>query len=107
MKGIKGTSYAGESFDLIGGMTIKDFLESNVITIVTYSSIIWSLISFSLIRFFNVDIYKVIIGAGTFALALAFAGNDLYLLGNIPFGGLMFLSLIFPKSTSMYNLSCL
>ena len=84
MKGIKGTSYAGESFDLIGGMTIKDFLESNVITIVTYSSIIWSLISFSLIRFFNVDIYKVIIGAGTFALALAFAGNDLVNFIGVP-----------------------
>ncbi len=84
MKGIKGTSYAGESFDLIGGVTIKDFLESNVITIVTYSSIIWSLISFLLIRFFNVDIYKVIIGAGTFALALAFAGNDLVNFIGVP-----------------------
>ena len=85
MKGIKGTSYAGESFDLIGGVTIKDFLESNVITIVTYSSIIWSLISFFLIRFFNVDIYKVIIGAGTFALAwLAFAGNDLVNFIGVP-----------------------
>ena len=84
MKGIKGTSYAWESFDLIGGVTIKDFLESNVITIVTYSSIIWSLISFFLIRFFNVDIYKVIIGAGTFALALAFAGNDLVNFIGVP-----------------------
>ena len=31
IKGIKGTSFAGESFDLIGGMTINNFLESNVI----------------------------------------------------------------------------
>src|SRR5210317_2009363 len=37
MKGIKGTSYAGESFNLIGGITIKDFLESNVISIIAYS----------------------------------------------------------------------
>ena len=77
MKGIKGTSYAGESFSIIGGVTIKDFLESNVISIIAYSSVLWSFISYVLIHFFNVDIYKVIIGVGTFALALAFAGNDL------------------------------
>ena len=38
MKGIKGTSYAKESFDLIGGVTIKDFLENNVFQIVMYTS---------------------------------------------------------------------
>ena len=62
MKGIKGTSYAGESFSIIGGVTIKDFLESNVISIIAYSSVLWSFISYVLIHFFNVDIYKVIIG---------------------------------------------
>ena len=84
MKGIKGTSYAGESFNLIGGITIKDFLESNVISIIAYSSVIWSFISYILIHFFNVDIYKVIIGVGTFALALAFAGNDLVNFIGVP-----------------------
>jgi len=34
MKGIKGASYAEESFDIIGGVTIKDYLESNVVSIV-------------------------------------------------------------------------
>ena len=77
IKGIKGTSFAGESFDLIGGMTINNFLESNVISIIIYSSIIWTLISFLLVKLFKTDIYKVIIAVGTFALALAFAGNDL------------------------------
>ena len=84
MKGIKGTSYAGESFSIIGGVTIKDFLESNVISIIAYSSILWSFISYVLIHFFNVDIYKVIIGVGTFALALAFAGNDLVNFIGVP-----------------------
>ena len=84
MKGIKGTSYAGESFSLIGGVTIKDFLESNVISIIAYSSVLWSFISYVLIHFFNVDIYKVIIGVGTFALALAFAGNDLVNFIGVP-----------------------
>jgi phosphate/sulfate permease len=84
MKGIKGTSYAGESFSIIGGITIKDFLESNVISIIAYSSVLWSFISYVLIHFFNVDIYKVIIGVGTFALALAFAGNDLVNFIGVP-----------------------
>ena len=84
IKGIKGTSYASESFNLIGGITIKGFLESNVISIIAYSSIIWSFISYVLIHFFKVDIYKVIIGVGTFALALAFAGNDLVNFIGVP-----------------------
>ena len=84
IKGIKGTSFAGESFDLIGGMTINNFLESNVISIIIYSSIIWTLISFLLVKLFKTDIYKVIIAVGTFALALAFAGNDLVNFIGVP-----------------------
>jgi len=84
IKGIKGTSFAAESFDLIGGMTINNFLESNVISIIIYSSIIWTLISFLLVKLFKTDIYKVIIAVGTFALALAFAGNDLVNFIGVP-----------------------
>ena len=84
MKGIKGTPYAGESFSIIGGVTIKDFLETNVISIILYSSVIWSFVSYILIHFFKIDIYKVIIGVGTFALALAFAGNDLVNFIGVP-----------------------
>ena len=84
MKGIKGTSYAGESFDLIGGVTIKDFLENNVFQIVMYTSTFMSLLSFAFIRFFKFNIYKIIIGVGTFGLALAFAGNDLVNFIGVP-----------------------
>ena len=84
MKGIKGTSYAGESFDLIGGVTIKDFLENNVFQIVMYTSAFMSLLSFAFIRFFKFNIYKIIIGVGTFGLALAFAGNDLVNFIGVP-----------------------
>jgi len=31
MKGLKGTSYAKQSFDIIGGETMKDFLENQVL----------------------------------------------------------------------------
>jgi len=84
MKGIKGTSYAKQSFDLIGGVTIKDFLENNVFTIVMYTSGFMSLLSYAFIQFFKFNIYKIIIGVGTFGLALAFAGNDLVNFIGVP-----------------------
>jgi len=84
MKGIKGTTYAKETFDIIGGVTIKDYLESNVISIVTYSSIFWSLLSYFFITVIKTNIYKIIIAVGTFALALAFAGNDLVNFIGVP-----------------------
>ena len=84
MKGLKGTSYAKQSFDIIGGGTMKDFLETQVLTIVLISSVFWSLLSYVLIAFARVNIYKLIIIVGTFALALAFAGNDLVNFIGVP-----------------------
>ena len=84
MKGIKGTPYAKESFDLIGGITIKDFLEGNVFWIIICSSAFWSVLSYVFIQSFKFDIYKIIIGVGTFGLALAFAGNDLVNFIGVP-----------------------
>ena len=84
MKGLKGTSYAKQSFDIIGGGTMKDFLENQVLSIVLVSSIIWSLLSYILIVFAKTNIYKLIIIVGTFALALAFAGNDLVNFIGVP-----------------------
>ena len=84
MKGLKGTSYAKQSFDIIGGGTMKDFLETQVLTIVLISSVFWSLLSYLLIVFAKTNIYKLIIVVGTFALALAFAGNDLVNFIGVP-----------------------
>ena len=84
MKGLKGTSYAKQSFDLIGGGTVKDFLENEVLSIVFVSSILWSLLSYFLIVVVKTNIYKLIIIVGTFALALAFAGNDLVNFIGVP-----------------------
>jgi len=100
MKGIKGTPYAKLSFDLIdffekvicfidgtkptGGLTIKDFLETKITSIILVSSVFWSLFSYTLIVFFKTNIYKIIILIGTFALALAFAGNDLVNFIGVP-----------------------
>ncbi|TBN01918.1 inorganic phosphate transporter [Hyunsoonleella flava] len=84
MKGLKGTSYAKESFEILGGGTMKDFLEAQVLPIVLVSSVFWSILSYVLIAFAKTNIYKLIIVVGTFALALAFAGNDLVNFIGVP-----------------------
>ena len=84
MKGIKGTSYAKESYDLLDGATISSFLETEVFMISIVSFILLSLISYMLIFSLRVNIYKLIIGVGTFSLALAFAGNDLVNFIGVP-----------------------
>ena len=84
MKGIKGTSFAKESYDLLDGATISSFLETEVFMISLVSFVLLSLISYVLIFSFRVNIYKLIIGVGTFSLALAFAGNDLVNFIGVP-----------------------
>ena len=84
MKGIKGTAYASESFDIIGGATIKDFLENQVLSIIGVSLVFWSILSLLVVTIFKSNIYKLIIIVGTFALALAFAGNDLVNFIGVP-----------------------
>ena len=84
IKGIGGTSFAGESFDIIGGITIKEFLETKILILVLLNFLTWSVLSYLLMEFAKVNIYKLIIGVGTFALALAFAGNDLVNFIGVP-----------------------
>lgn len=84
IKGIKGTDIASESFNIIGGSTIKDFLETKILSIIAISFVLWSLLAYALITFFKINIYKLIILVGTFALALAFAGNDLVNFIGVP-----------------------
>ena len=84
MKGIKGTPYAGLKFDIIGGMKIKDFIEVEILKVTFLNFIFWFGLSFSLIQFLKVNLYKLIIAIGTFALALAFAGNDLVNFIGVP-----------------------
>ena len=84
MKGIKGTAYAKQSFEILDGGTIANFMETQVILIAFVSFILLSIISYVLISIFKINIYKIIIGVGTFSLALAFAGNDLVNFIGVP-----------------------
>ncbi len=84
MKGIKGTPYAKQSFEILNGSTIVAFMENEVILITIISFIILFLISCLFIYILKFNIYKIIIAIGTFSLALAFAGNDLVNFIGVP-----------------------
>ncbi|MCK0161042.1 inorganic phosphate transporter [Allomuricauda sp. F6463D] len=84
LKGIKGTPIANQTYDFIGKITITEFLETEVYKVAALNFAFWALISYLLIEFAKINIYKVIIGVGTFALALAFAGNDLVNFIGVP-----------------------
>lgn len=75
MKGLQGTSIYGE---------IQDVVESNQLSIIGSSFVIWTALSYFLASMLKFNIYKLIISVGTFALALAFAGNDLVNFIGVP-----------------------
>ncbi len=75
IKGLKGTDYYKEIAPMIEGRTL---------VIVLISLVVWTLISYILMIAAKVNIYKLIILVGTFALALAFAGNDLVNFIGVP-----------------------
>ncbi|NNE78015.1 MAG: inorganic phosphate transporter, partial [Pricia sp.] len=75
IKGLKGTDYYSE---------IQPLIEGKTFIIVVISFFIWSLLSYIVVKFLKKNIYKLIIAVGTFALALAFAGNDLVNFIGVP-----------------------
>ena len=83
IKGIKGTPYSNMELELLNSQTINSFIEGNLLSVQIISFILWFFFSV-LMNFIKWDIYKIIIGVGTFALALAFAGNDLVNFIGVP-----------------------
>ena len=75
IKGLKGTPFYSN---------IKFLIEGNTVTIIAASFVAWSIISQLLIQAFKVNILKLIIGVGTFSLAMAFSGNDLVNFVGVP-----------------------
>ncbi|MGB5553136.1 MAG: inorganic phosphate transporter [Flavobacteriaceae bacterium] len=75
IKGLKGTDYYED---------IEPLIEGRTAIIIALSFVIWTLLSYTLITIFKQNIYKLIIVVGTFALALAFAGNDLVNFIGVP-----------------------
>ncbi len=76
IKGLKGAAILPASFNAWANENLWQFLGVN--------AILWTVISWIVIAAFRVNIYKVVIVLGTFALAMAFAGNDLVNFIGVP-----------------------
>lgn len=85
IKGAKGASF-------ITPETLK-YINANTGLILLASFAGWTLILQILMLLFRLNVLKVIVLAGTFALAMAFAGNDLVNFIGVPLAGLKALQL--------------
>jgi phosphate/sulfate permease len=85
IKGMKGSSYAG--VELASGETLQDYFNHNVALILLVSFGFWVVFIQLLKWIFNIKILKVVVMVGTFALAMAFAGNDLVNFIGVPVAG--------------------
>lgn len=79
IKGAKGASFM--SADLVS------YIEKHTFIILTLSFLVWSFINQVLIMVFRVNVMKIVVLVGTFALAMAFAGNDLVNFIGVPLAG--------------------
>ena len=87
IKGLKGTPYSENQYDILGGLSISNFIDINLNMIVLLSLLILTMLSYLFNSVFKLNIYTLIICVGTFALALAFAGNDLVNFIGVPIAG--------------------
>lgn len=76
IKGIKNASFMSAE--------MTSMISSNPAALIGGSFILLTLVSFFAINFFKTNIYTIIIIIGTFALAVAFAGNDLVNFIGVP-----------------------
>lgn len=65
-----------------------EFIDKNTVLILLGSLVTFGIILQALHSFFKVNVLKVIVVLGTFALAMAFAGNDLVNFIGVPLAGL-------------------
>jgi len=75
IKGMKGTPYYKD---------VKHLIEDNTLLIIAGSFLLWTVISQVFIKVLKLNVLKLIIGIGTFSLAMAFSGNDLVNFIGVP-----------------------
>jgi len=85
VKGLKGSAYA--HIDIGNGMQVIDWVKQNTMLILGISFAFWTIILQLLSWTVKINIPRVIVLAGTFALAMAFAGNDLVNFIGVPLAG--------------------
>lgn len=85
IKGMKDSSYA--NLDLGNGLTLQEWFNVNSELVLMYGFFFWVILIQLLKWIFNIKILKIVVLAGTFALAMAFAGNDLVNFIGVPLAG--------------------
>ena len=102
IKGAKDTSFMTDA--------TKALIKANSWKIIGFSFIFWTFILGLIQMFTKLNILKIIVLVGTFALAMAFAGNDLVNFIGVPLAGLVSwqnwqVSGVSPQDFSMESLS--
>jgi phosphate/sulfate permease len=85
IKGLKGSPFADNIMS--NGEPLKEWIKHQVWDIVLYSFLGWTVVIQILRWVFRINILKIIVFFGTFALAMAFAGNDLVNFIGVPLAG--------------------
>ena len=98
IKGLKGSTYAHHIMANVGDLyrgeiltepvIMKQWIKDFALPIVIGSFFGWAVILQLLYLIFKVDILKITVLVGTFALAMAFAGNDLVNFIGVPLAGI-------------------
>jgi phosphate/sulfate permease len=79
IKGAKGAAFMSSD--------LKAIIKDNTLIIIGISFVVWTIILQVLNWIIKVDILKIVVFVGTFALAMAFAGNDLVNFIGVPIAG--------------------
>jgi len=85
VKGIRDSTFADIMLD--GGVTLSNWIKQNTEMVLLTTLLGWTFLIQLLKWLFNIDILKIVVLAGTFALAMAFAGNDLVNFIGVPVAG--------------------
>lgn len=86
IKGIDGSSFSNIPVGA-GKVPLSDWINNNTGMLLLGSLVGWTALMQFLIWFTRADILKIVVLVGTFALAMAFAGNDLVNFIGVPIAG--------------------
>lgn len=85
IKGINGSAFA--EIKVLNGQNLEEWVVTHTGKLLVFSFVIWVVIIQLLKWLFNVKVLKLTVLIGTFALAMAFAGNDLVNFIGVPLAG--------------------
>jgi phosphate/sulfate permease len=85
IKGIDGSAFA--EMEVANGEKLGEWVVNHTGSLLIYSFISWVIVIQLLKWLFNIKVLKITVLIGTFALAMAFAGNDLVNFIGVPLAG--------------------